>query len=202
MDVVTNETISTDWILPDEWSLLDIQKSEEMERVCKEFDLDLTDHQILINIDTQRLHLMHLGSCLRSYQISTAKNGAGQKEGTGQTPLGLHYIIEKIGDGAKPFEIFKSRVSIGEIAEPTVEGNAIVGRILWLQGVQSGFNQGCDLEGNIVDSHDRYIYIHGTNDITNIGMPVSVGCVRMHPDDVIDLFEKVPENTPVYIYKA
>ena len=35
----------------------------------------------------------------------------------------------------------------------------ITTRILWLEGLEPGFNRG----GN-VDSHARYIYIHGTAD--------------------------------------
>ena len=53
-----------------------------------------------------------------------------------------------------------------------------------------------------VDTHSRYIYIHGTNDLANLGKPVSHGCVRMDPDEVIDLFGQVAEGTFVYIYKA
>jgi hypothetical protein len=196
MSMVTDVTTS------DQWFLLDTQKIKEMGEICDSFSLDLTDRYMLVNADTQRLHLIALGKLMNSYPISTALNGIGQIQGTGQTPLGLHFVATKIGDGAQPFEIFESRISTGKIAEADVDEARIVGRILWLQGAQPGFNKGKDLEGNVVDSHDRYIYIHGTNDIANIGKSVSAGCVRMKPDDVIDLFGKVAERTPVYIYKA
>lgn len=182
------------------WSELDSQKLKEISKICDDFSLPLSKHQILVNIDTQRLHLIESQKLIRSYLISTALNGVGQEEGTGRTPLGLHVIQAKIGDGAKPFEIFKSRVSTGEIAKPDDEEECIVGRILWLQGAQPGFNQGLDSVGKLVDTHERKIYIHGTNDIKHIGKSASKGCIRMKPDDVIDLFQKVSERTPVYIY--
>ena len=41
--------------------------------------------------------------------------------------------------------------------------------------------------------------IHGTNNPRGIGMRVTHGCVRLHPDDIRDLFARVPINTPVAI---
>lgn len=179
----------------------DTVKLEEMKESCHRLSLPLTDHQILVNVDTKRLHLIELGNLFKSYRISTAKNGVGQKENTGKTPLGLHSVGEKIGEGSDPFEIFRDRMATGEIAAPTHEGKAIVGRILWLNGEEAGFNKSRDAEGNVVDSHDRYIYIHGTNDTGRIGQPVSGGCVRMLPEEVVELFAIVPSKTPVYIYE-
>lgn len=156
---------------------------------------------ILVNVNTQMLHLVKSMSLCKSYVISTAKNGVGQKENSGQTPLGLHKICSKIGDGADPLAIFKSRVATGELAPLNGPGSPIVGRILWLEGLQQGVNSGQDASGAVVDSHDRYIYIHGTPDTEHIGQPVSAGCVRMIPEDVVELFGIVAEKTPVYIYE-
>ena len=41
--------------------------------------------------------------------------------------------------------------------------------------------------------------IHGTNRPFSIGMEVSHGCVRMYPEDIETLFEKVPTGTKVMI---
>ena len=41
--------------------------------------------------------------------------------------------------------------------------------------------------------------IHGTNEPRGIGMKVTHGCIRLHPDDIEDLFNRVPVNTPVTI---
>ncbi|MBN2318138.1 MAG: L,D-transpeptidase [Acidobacteria bacterium] len=50
-----------------------------------------------------------------------------------------------------------------------------------------------------VDTHDRYIYIHGTNEEGRIGRAVSHGCIRMKNADIVDLFDRVDVNTPVII---
>ena len=41
--------------------------------------------------------------------------------------------------------------------------------------------------------------IHGTNNPRGIGMKVTHGCVRLHPDDIKDLFSRVSIDTPVTI---
>jgi len=50
----------------------------------------------------------------------------------------------------------------------------------------------------MVLEHTSYA-IHGTNDPDSIGRDESLGCVRMHNDDIEDLFELVPLGTPVTI---
>ncbi len=41
--------------------------------------------------------------------------------------------------------------------------------------------------------------IHGTNKTFGVGMRVSHGCIRMYPEDIEALFERVPLSTPVWI---
>jgi lipoprotein-anchoring transpeptidase ErfK/SrfK len=41
--------------------------------------------------------------------------------------------------------------------------------------------------------------IHGTTEPSSIGSAASHGCVRMVPDDVIELYDRVPLGTPIYI---
>jgi hypothetical protein len=45
----------------------------------------------------------------------------------------------------------------------------------------------------------RYIYLHGSPDTVAMGTPGSIGCVRMHNSDIIELFDLVPARTPVDI---
>ena len=71
----------------------------------------------------------------------------------------------------------------------------ILTRILWLSGCEPGYNR----LGN-VDSMRRYIYIHGTPDEVELGVPGSAGCVRMRNADILELFESVSPGTPVNIY--
>jgi lipoprotein-anchoring transpeptidase ErfK/SrfK len=46
---------------------------------------------------------------------------------------------------------------------------------------------------------DTYIRIHGTNEPEYIGQSVSLGCIRMHNVDVIDLFNRVPMGAKVVV---
>jgi lipoprotein-anchoring transpeptidase ErfK/SrfK len=41
--------------------------------------------------------------------------------------------------------------------------------------------------------------IHGTNDPTSIGKPVSSGCIRLTNDDVIDLYNRVTLGAKVIV---
>lgn len=58
--------------------------------------------------------------------------------------------------------------------------------------------------GNPLGRHALYLDLpaylfHGTDQPFGIGMPVSHGCIRLHPDDIHRLFEAVPVGTPVHI---
>ena len=46
----------------------------------------------------------------------------------------------------------------------------------------------------------RYIYIHGTNDTEHLGTPVSHGCIRLSPQDMLRLFEQCPLGEKVKVY--
>ena len=70
----------------------------------------------------------------------------------------------------------------------------ILTRILWLSGKQPGYNR----LGN-VDTMQRYIYIHGSPDSTEMGKPGSHGCIRMRNADILELFDLVMVGTRVVI---
>jgi hypothetical protein len=63
-----------------------------------------------------------------------------------------------------------------------------------LEGLQPGFNR-----GGSVDTHDRYIYIHGTSDQKSVGRPASHGCIHLADPDLIALYDQVPSGTLVWI---
>ncbi|HXE43290.1 MAG TPA: L,D-transpeptidase, partial [Candidatus Baltobacteraceae bacterium] len=74
-------------------------------------------------------------------------------------------------------------------------------RILWLEGLEPGLNKGFD--GNVnVDSHARYIYIHGTADQSSIGKLTSCGCIHLADADLIPLFDLLPSGTLVWISES
>src|SRR5690606_28210129 len=41
--------------------------------------------------------------------------------------------------------------------------------------------------------------IHGTNRPAGVGLRVSAGCIRLYPEHIEALFERVPRGTPVRI---
>ena len=151
---------------------------------------------ILISIDEQMLyHRRHTG-VWHEYPVSTATNGPGNKEGSFCTPTGRHRIAQKIGDGFPIMTSFRGRIPSG-IYDPECDDpkrDWILTRILWLSGCETGKN----LRG-AVDTHDRYIYIHGTHEEEKIGSPASHGCIRMRNADVLELFEHTFEGERVYI---
>src|SRR3990167_1409237 len=155
---------------------------------------------ILINIIKQTLFLKNADDhIIAQYPISTAKNGVGEKKGSYQTPRGHHIICEKIGADLPIFTVFQARKPTGEIFSPELEKQFpdrdwILSRILWLAGTEAGVNCGGD-----VDTPQRFIYIHGTNDEKNMGTPNSHGCIRMRNSDVIELFDRVILGMPAHI---
>jgi lipoprotein-anchoring transpeptidase ErfK/SrfK len=158
---------------------------------------------IEVSIPHQRLYLHLTPSQNISYHISTAKNGAGQLFGSYQTPMGWHRIREKIGHGAPLYAIFRNKIYIKRCwnpKEPT-RNDLVLTRILTLDGMQPGYNHGISSNGECIDSYSRSIYIHGTAEEHLIGLPTSHGCIRMKNCDVIDLFDRVPLGTYVWIHQ-
>ena len=49
------------------------------------------------------------------------------------------------------------------------------------------------------DGRDILFRIHGTNEPWSIGEQVSSGCIRMLNEDVVDLYNRVPIGTTVYV---
>ena len=129
----------------------------------------------------------------RRYRVSTSRFGVGQKSGSNQTPLGWHRIAEKVGAGQPIGTAFRSRRAVG-LTWQGLPAEPIVHRILWLEGLQPGFNRGGE-----VDSRSRYIYIHGTNDELTLGRPASRGCIHLAAADLLPLFDRLPVGTLVWI---
>ena len=155
---------------------------------------------IQIDIPSQTLSLFGQdGACIRRYSVSTARNGAGEASGSFCTPRGRHIVRARIGAGAPLGAAFRGRRPTGEVWTPELAAanpgrDWILTRILWLSGTEPGHNRLGE-----VDSMRRYIYIHGTPDTEPMGVPLSIGCVRMRNRDVAELFDLVPAGTPVDI---
>lgn len=157
-------------------------------------------NSILVKLSDQTLSLFDDdGETLHVYPVSTSKYGAGCQNGSEKTPLGLHRIKDKIGGAMPVNEVFINRMPHGNLDECIERGeklpdDVITSRIMWLEGMQPGVNQ-----GGYVDSYQRYIYIHGTSDEASIGTPASIGCIRMLNADIVELFRKVQSGCEVNI---
>lgn len=150
-------------------------------------------HHVVISAREQKLALLEKGQLIATYPISTSKFGLGDARGSFFTPLGRLEIADKIGDGAAPGTVFKDRRRTGEIVDVNAPGrDPIVTRIIWLRG----------REAQNANAFARDIYIHGTPEERNIGLPVSYGCIRMRSNDIISLFNAVGLGAEVTIVNA
>ena len=163
----------------------------------------MTHDNLFIDIDlsSQRLELRKDGEALLSVAISSAVNGPGELLDSHCTPRGWHEVCEKFGDDCEVNTVFVGRRPTGEVYDRAL-GAANPGRdwmltrILWLSGIEPGRNQG----GN-VDTKNRYIYLHGCPDEAEMGVPGSIGCIRMQNRDVVALYDRVPIRTRVHIHE-
>ncbi len=71
----------------------------------------------------------------------------------------------------------------------------------WRKGMPPGL-------GNPLGARALYIFqggkdtlyrLHGTNEPRSIGKAVSSGCIRLLNQDIIDLYNRVPKNTPIVV---
>jgi L,D-transpeptidase YbiS len=150
----------------------------------------------MILIDLRKQELAFGG---KSYAISSAKNGPGERNGSFCTPRGRHLVRAKIGAGQPLNTVFVRRRPTGEVWTPELHAKYpgrdwMLTRILWLSGCEVGRNRLGD-----VDTMRRYIYIHGSPDTAEMGKPGSIGCVRMRNRDIVELFDRVPAYAPVEI---
>ena len=166
------------------------------ERIVRSIGTQAAAEPLLyVSITHQRLWLLDVSDSDRSWQMSSSRFGQGNLEGSFQTPLGVHRIVEKYGDGARTGTIFRDRLDTGEVWTPDqAPDNLVLSRILRLAGLEEGINKGAG-----IDSCDRYIYLHGTSRESTIGTPSSHGCVVLRNADIIELFDAVKEGTVVYI---
>ena len=161
-------------------------------------DLDL----LHISLADQMLYGFAAGCLVVRVQVSTAVNGAGERNGSGCTPRGLHQIRARIGDGLPKGAVLKGRRWTGETWTPALHEKFpgrdwILSRILWLSGCEQGRNRMGE-----VDTFRRYIYLHGTPDCEPMAVPLSHGCIRLRNDDLLELFPQVPLHCRVRIEEA
>ncbi len=156
---------------------------------------------LLVDTSNQHLYLVLEGGVVAQWPVSTAQAGLDNRENSEGTPTGVHRVAQKIGKNSRLGTVYDSRQPTGETWNPEWNNadhllgrDLILSRILVLEGLEPGVNQGPG-----IDSRQRYIYVHGTNREDLIGQPASRGCVRMSNQGIIELFDLIEEGDPLVI---
>jgi lipoprotein-anchoring transpeptidase ErfK/SrfK len=129
---------------------------------------------ITISRRTKKLRLYERGAHVKTYRVAVGLD-------SDQTRGGLYAVQNKFVDPEwkVPDEPWAGELA-GTIVPPAVPENEVKGR--WM-GVYPG------------------VGIHGTDKVRLFGLRIdaSRGCIRMRVEDVIDLYDRVPVGTPVFI---
>ncbi len=168
--------------------------------ISSKYSKEKLDNFIYIGIKRQKLYFFEANIISKIYKVSTSLKGAGNEISSYKTPLGLHFIYEKIGNNAPIGTLFinkKNTNKIVEIDSLTLNENKdeITTRLMSLMGKELNINK-----GGRVDTFKRGIYIHGTSNEKSIGKPSSHGCIRMKNNDIIELFNSVDKQIPVFLF--
>jgi hypothetical protein len=174
-----------------------LKENQRLKQRYKALSITPISRLLIVSVKHQELALINDDKLQRTFSISTSKNPPSCVENSFGTPLGLHALADKIGDGETEGMVFKGRVPTSHFKEFSSEEqqrNLITTRIIRLRGLEPGYNcgEGCD-------SYDRYIYIHGTNHEDRVGQPFSGGCIEMYNSEVVELFDTVEEGDLISI---
>lgn len=129
------------------------------------------------------------GVPLVSLPCSSAAKGTGFVEGSHQTPTGRFVIREKYGHAAAPRTVFESRRATGIWGDDDAQGTRVTHGILRLDG----------LDAENANTWDRFVYIHGTNQLAYPPENRSHGCLTLAEADFRTLFHLVPEGATLTV---
>lgn len=137
---------------------------------------------IVINLVEMRLYYFPEPGPSEHGVVMTYPIGIG-REGW-STPLGEFSIVDKIEGPSwtAPLSIIEERAAEGVTVRRTIP-----------PGPDNPLG-----EFALMLSEPGY-FMHGTNRPFSIGMRVSHGCIRLYPEDINELFTRVPRKTPVRI---
>ena len=127
---------------------------------------------------------------LKTFPISTGRNGISNIAGTQTTPEGLVFV-DKIING-KLDEIIKHKAPQNKFSK--LEGKATVNTTALI--LRSGESQNTSI-------YNRGVYAHETEKISQLGTPVSGGCIRTGTFVATEIGEYLKKNdragTPIFI---
>jgi lipoprotein-anchoring transpeptidase ErfK/SrfK len=98
------------------------------------------------------------------------------------------YTLSLLRDGTL---IKQYPIAIGKPSTPTPTGTFKI--------INKAVNPGGPFGARWLGLNKKGYGIHGTNNASSIGKAVSNGCIRMHNNNVIELFKIVPIGTQVTI---
>lgn len=128
---------------------------------------------IIINLPEMRLYYFPKNGDPVSYPIGIGRDGLATPEGT------TSIVRKKDGPTWRPTERMRKEKPELPVSVPPGPKNPLGTHALYL-----GWPQ--------------YL-IHGTNKPYGIGRRVSSGCIRLYPEDIIQLYKMVPQGTPVHV---
>jgi len=132
---------------------------------------------VVLNLAEKRLYYFLSSGEVVTYAISIGREGWS-------TPLGSFSIASKVKDPTwtPPASIRAEHAAQGDILPAVVPA-----------GPDNPLGQ------YAMRLSAKGYLIHGTNKPWGLGMDVSHGCIRMYPEDIEELYPKVPVKTPVTI---
>jgi lipoprotein-anchoring transpeptidase ErfK/SrfK len=156
----------------------------------------MSERRLVVHAQTQSAEVLEDGRVIRRYAVSTGAKGLGCEAGSYKTPTGLLRVARKVGEGAAPGTVFRARQNTGQCWSPDPsnplcksEEDLVLTRILWLEGCES----------QNINTLERYIYLHGTNQEQLLGTPASHGCIRFSNQDIAEVFDLLSEGSLVEI---
>ena len=131
---------------------------------------------IVINLSEMRLYYFQRAK----KSVVTFPIGIGS-EGK-ETPEGTFTIVEKTVNPSwyVPQSILKEKPELPRVVPPGPDN---------------------PLGSHAMRLSERTVLIHGTNRPYAVGRKASHGCIRMYPEDIPNLFQRVPKNTKVTIIR-
>lgn len=129
--------------------------------------------KIVIVRNEARLLLYRNEQLFRIFAVAVGNSDMGKI-----TPAGRYKIVTKVKD---PIMIWRS----GKVIPPNDPRNSYGARWIGLADFTTGRYRGCGIQG--------------TNVERSIGKHITVGCVRMHNKDIVELFELIDIGTEVVI---
>ena len=140
---------------------------------------------LVINLAEMRLYYFPEPKKGEKPVVMTFPIGIGRMDW--ETPLGISKVIEKKKDPTwiPPESIKKHRIATGEPPLPDI--------------VPPGPDNPLGRHAMRLSIGKGSYLIHGTIKPFGVGMRVSSGCIRLYPEDIENLFDKVPMGTQVNI---